>query len=621
MKNLTTLLLLTWIFNLNYAQRAEFIKDNYTKKEVYIPMRDGVRLFTAIYTPKDTSGVYPIMMVKTPYGIKPYGEKNFPEAIGPSFYLEKEKYIFVHQDTRGMFMSEGTMLQMTPHLPVKPDSSFVDNSTDTWDAVEWLIHHTNNNGKVGLWGISYRGFYASSGIIDAHPAIKCSSPQACIADWFVGDDVHHNGAFALLPSYNFAEVVDQVREPYFTDWLDVFDYPIRDAYNFFLQIGPLSDVNKNWFNSRVPGWDSIVMHPNYDSYWQERNILPHLKNIKPAVMVTGGLFDHENLYGSLRTYHSINEQGGADTRLILGPWIHGGWARTNGKSFGILNFGKSTSDFYQQIIELPFFNYHLKGKGSLNSLARAMVFSSGSNTWYAFNEWPPEDLKETTFYLNKDFLLGKQKSADKEMVYDSYVSDPAHPVPYTQVFHPMRLFYNKEYMVEDQRFAGSRPDVLSYQSEILTDSLTMMGPVKADLFISSTGSDYDIVVKLIDVYPDTLNRDYYDEPFTEKAGFQQLVRTEIFRVKYRKSYEYPEPITPNEIENIQINLNDVSHCFLPGHRIMVQIQSSMFPLYDRNPQIFMNIYEAKKEDYQKAEIRIYRSKEFPSSITVGILKK
>ncbi len=603
------------------AQRAEFIKDNYVKKEVYIPMRDGVRLFTAIYTPKDSNGPYPILMAKTPYGIKPYGEENFPEKIGPSFYLEKEKYIFVHQDARGMFMSEGDMLQMTPHLPVKPDSSFTDNSTDTYDAVDWLLQNTNNNGKVGLWGISYRGFYASSGIIDAHPAIACSSPQAPISDWFIGDDAHHHGAFCLLPTYLFYEVVCQPQKPYSKEWPEVFDYPIVDAYNFFLNLGPLSKVNEDFFENKVPSWDSIYMHPNYDDFWQRRNILPHLKDIKPAVLVTGGLFDHENLYGSLQTYHAINKQGENEIRLVLGPWNHGGWARTTGENFGILDFGESTSDVYQRTIETPFFNCHLKGMGNMKDIPNIKVFTTGSNKWLSFNTWPPENIEPTSYYLNKENTISGMSPDNSGEAFDAYLSDPNHPVPYTQVFHPTRLFYNKEYMVEDQRFASARPDVLTFQSEILKDTSTAMGPVSANLFISSTSSDYDIVVKIIDVYPDTIKKDYPKEASVETAGYQQLVRTEIFRAKYRNSYEFPEAIVPDKVQNIQIKLNDIAHSFLPGHRIMVQIQSSMFPLYDRNPQVFMNIYEAGKEDYQSATIKIYRSKDYSSSVKMGMLRE
>ncbi len=594
------------------AQGTDYIKKHYSKREVYITMRDGVRLFTAIYSPRDTSINYPIMIVKTPYGIKPYGKENYPETIGPSLYLAQEKYIFVYQDARGMFMSEGYMDQMTPHLFEKPDSTYVDNSSDTFDTVEWLLKNTNNNGKVGLWGISYRGFYASSGIINAHPAIVCSSPQAPIADWFIGDDLHHNGAFSLMSTFDFFEAVGQNREEPFTDWSPNFNFPVRDAYNFFLNLGPLYKVNSTYFENKVPVWDTLMAHPDYDEYWQKRNILPRLKNIKPAVLVTGGLFDHENLYGSLQTYKAIKENNDNNTRLVLGPWIHGGWARTTGESFGILEFGQSTSDFYQQSIETPFFNYYLKRKGLLDDLAPVSVFVTGINTWKQFKSWPPETTQAIDLYLNKDFSLTSSMPSVSGFVSDYYVSDPSHPVPYTQIFHPVRLFYNKEYMVEDQRFASARPDVLTYQSEILIDTMIFTGPVTTTLFVSSTSTDYDIIVKLIDVYPDTVKTEYFRETFTETAGYQLLIRAEILRVKYRSSYSNPEAVIPNKIEELTIHLNDISHAFLPNHCIMVQIQSSWFPLYDRNPQQFMNIYEASEDDFRKAEIRIYRSKEYPS---------
>ena len=612
------LLTLLLIPELIPAQGVDYLKNNYSKREVYITMRDGLKLFTAIYTPRDTSIKYPIIMVKTPYGIRPYGEENFPENIGPSVYLAEEKYIFVYQDARGMFMSEGYFDQMTPHLTVKPDSTYVDNSSDTFDTVEWLLKNTNNNGKVGLWGISYRGFYASSGIINAHPAIACSSPQAPIADWFVGDDIHHNGAFALLPSFDFFEIVGQDHNITFTNWPPVFNFPVRDAYNFFLNLTPLSTVNSVYFENKVSVWDTLIAHPDYDKYWQRRNILPHLQNIKPAMLVTAGLFDHENLYGSLQTYKAIIENNAADVRLVLGPWFHGGWARTKGDTFGILNFGQFTSDFYQREIEAPFFNYYLKRKGSLDELPSVNVFVTGANTWKQFDAWPPASLKKFNLFLDNDFSLSESIPDISGFISDSYTSDPEHPVPYTQVFHPVRVFYNKEYMAEDQRFASSRPDVLTYKSKIITDTMIFMGPVEATLYVSSNSTDYDLVVKIIDVYPDSINPKNSNITTTEIAGYQQLVRAEILRVKYRSSYSVPEPVIPQKIEKVNISLNDISHAFLPGHRIMVQIQSSWFPLFDRNPQKFMNIYEATEENFIKAEISIYRSKEYPSKVTLNL---
>ena len=609
---------LPFVFILLFICRPSFpqgtdIRDNYIKREVYITMRDGIRLFTAIYTPRDNTHAYPIMIVKTPYGIRPYGGDNFPERIGPSAYLEEEQYIFVHQDARGMFMSEGYMDQMTPYLPQKPDSSYTDNSSDIYDTVEWLLKNTKNNGKVGLWGISYRGFYASSGIIDAHPAIECSSPQAPIADWYIGDDMHHNGAFSLLPAFSFLDPVGRIQTTTYKDWLPVFQFPVRDAYNFFLNIGKLTEVNDRYFQNQVPFWDSIMVHADYDDYWQKRDIRPHLKNIRPAVLVTGGLFDQENWFGSLETYKAIKSNSDNDTRFTFGPWIHGGWARTTGENLGPVHFGQPTSDYYQKNIETPFFNYYLKNKGILNHQP-VKGFITGINTWQEYGSWPPANAKKVIYYMDNNFSLSAGKPSVTGEAADQYMSDPANPVPYTQVFHPVRLAYNKEYMTEDQRFASARPDVLSYQTEILIDTHILAGPVIANLFVSADVTDFDIVIKIIDVYPDADHTTYFSQTETEMAGYQQLVRGEILRMKYRHDPSRPEPFTPGKVEKVTLKLNDICHAFLPGHRIMIQIQSSWFPLYDRNPQQFMNIYQAGKDDYRKAMISIYHTPAYPSAI-------
>ena len=606
--------ILTFTIGSLSGQRTDFIKENYSKQEVRIPMRDGITLYAAIYSPRDTSATFPILMVKTPYGNMPYGNENYPEKIGPSNYLEQEKYIFVHVDARGTFMSEGKLMEMTPHLDTKPDSLNIDESSDTYDIVDWLIKHTNNNGNVGIWGISYRGFYASAGIIDAHPAIKCSSPQAPIANWFTGDDMHHHGAFSLLPGFAFFEAVGPLPDTLYNDWPSVKSMPVVDAYNFFLHSGSIDEMDEHYFNGNVPFWDSVVQHPNYDEFWQRRNILPHFKNIRPDVLLTGGLFDHENLYGSVQTYQAISKNSNNTTRIVLGPWIHGGWARTTGEELGLVKFGMPTSDYYQKNIELPFFNYYLKHKGNLDGLNIANVFMTGSNTWYSYDQWPPKHLKANQLYLKANNKLDSKLPDQSGLNYDEYISDPQHPVPYTQLFHPIRLFYNKEYMSEDQRFASARPDVLCFESEILEDTLTIIGPVKAKIFAAANTTDFDLIVKIIDVYPADTGTDHYRSPVTEMAGFQQLVRGEIFRVKYRNDYENPEPVVPGKVEEINIPLNDVFHAFLPGHKVMIQIQSTWFPLYNRNPQKFMNIYKAEEEDFQKATIQIYRSKNYPSQI-------
>ena len=601
------------------AQPPSEIKTAYTKTEYRIPMRDGIRLFTAVYTPKDTSQDYPVLMMRTPYNVGPYGTDAIPALLGPSKYLMDEKYIFVYQDVRGKFMSEGIFYNMTPYISDKKANNNVDNSTDTWDAVEWLLKNIrHHNGKVGLWGISYPGFYVSSGIIGTHPAIKCASPQAPIGDWFIGDDAHHNGAFALTMSFNFFEIFGIIPANLYQYYEPIKEYPVNDDYNFFLDLCPLNEVNQTYFNNRVPFWDSLVVHQNYDRFWQERNILPHLKNISCAVMTTGGWYDGEDLYGTVNTYQSIEKQNpGIYNILVMGPWIHGGWARTKGDSLGLISFAAGTSDYYQKEVELKFFNYFLKNKGSLD-LPEALVFETGTNTWHEYDKWPLKDSRNVSLYLEKNNVLQFSIPVLSGFHYDEYVSDPVRPVPYTSVFHSAKLFYNKEYMVEDQRFSSDRPDVVYYQSHTLKNDITVAGPLQADLYVSTSGTDADWIVKIIDVFPDTIVTIRPKTAYTEMAGYQMLVRGEIYRGKFRNSYVKPEPFVPGKIEKITIQLQDINHTFQKGHRIMIQVQSSWFPLFDRNPQKFMNIFEAGEKDFQKATQRIYHSSDYPSCITFRV---
>lgn len=601
--------------------QPQYAKENYTKKEYHVSMRDGIKLFTAVYSPKDTTRDYPFLILRTPYGIKPYGEDTFPAILGPSSYIMEEKFIFVYQDVRGKYMSEGRFDNMNPYIPEKKTEKDVDNSTDTYDLVEWLLKNVHfNNGKAGLWGISYPGFYAATGIVDAHPAIKCSNPQAPIADWYIGDDMHHNGAFALSMAYNFLEVFGLHPGTIYNTDIARKPYPVKDAYNFFLEIGRLDQVNKTWFGNKVSAWDSAMAHPDYDRFWQERNTLPHYKNIKPAVMTTGGWFDGEDLYGSLKTYQAIEKNNpGIFNILVMGPWIHGGWARTKGDSLGMISFDSPTSDYYLKEIELPFFTFHLKGNDH-PGLSEIYAFETGSNTWREYHSWPPENSSWKTLYLHEKNSLKFEKQVKSKAEYDEYVNNPEKPVPYTQVFYNSTLFYNKEYMVEDQRFASARPDVVSYSTEALENDLTVTGPVKVDMYITTTGTDADWVVKIIDVFPDTITSVRPRKAITEMAGFQMLVRGEILRGKYRKNPEKPEPFTPGKTELISVNLQDINHTFKKGHRIMLQVQSTWFPLFDRNPNKFMNIYEAEGKDFLKSTNRILRSKEYPSGISFRVLK-
>ena len=590
------------------AQENKFLEENYTKKEYRIEMRDGIKLFTAVYSPKDTSVKYPIIIWRTPYSIGPYGEDKFSVYRRYTWqHFIDEKYIIVFQDVRGRFMSEGDFVNMTPYIPEKKSKKDIDETTDTYDTVDWLVKNVpNNNGNVGLWGISYAGFYAAMAGIDAHPAVKAISPQAPIANWFSNDDWHHNGAFAVGSGFPFMHVFGVKREGLVQTWPEEFNFGTKDGYSFYLNLGPLRNINERYFHHEIPFWDDLMKHGTYDDFWKARNSLPHFNNVKPAVLVVGGWFDAENLYGALHTYSSIEEKNPENKNyLVMGPWIHGGWVRTEGSSLGDIRFGSETGDYYVKNIELPFFNYYLKGKGELH-LPEAYVFETGSNKWQEYDSWPPANIKNVSLYLNENNSLSFEAPMTGNG-FDEYISDPAKPVPYTS---KITLDYPKPYMVEDQRFAACRPDVLVYKTDVLENDFTFAGSATADLFVSTTGTDADWVVKLIDVFPaDSASTDsvVYSE-------YQMMVRGNILRGKFREGLETPKPFVPGKVTNIKFDLLDIDHTFKKGHRIMVQVQSSWFPLFDLNPQKFVDIYNAKEEDFQKATQRVYFSKQYPSRI-------
>lgn len=599
---------------------TEFIKANYDKQDVQIPMRDGVKLYATVYTPKDKSVTYPFLIKRTPYSAGPYYDE-FPDHLGPtgSNRFQEEKFIFVYQDVRGRFMSEGYFLNMTPACPHDdPKDNCVDESTDTYDTVEWLLNNIkNNNGKAGMWGISYPGFYAAASIINTHPALVASSPQAPIADWFIGDDFHHNGSFMLHDGFRFFSFFESPAKNPTDKWGDRPDFGSDDAYDFFLKLGPLSNANKNYFNHKIAFWDSMMNHPNYDEFWQRRNIIPHLKNITSSVMTVGGFFDAEDPYGAINIYREIEKNNpGITNTLVMGPWFHGGWVRSDGDFLNNVNFVNKTSVFYQENIDLPFFNYHLKGKGS-SDLPEVMAYATGSNKWHKLENWPPNSSLQEQYYFADNNRLSNTQPENLDGA-DQYVSDPANPVPYTQ---EKTFSRTREYMVEDQRFVDGREDVMVYQSEVLTEDVTFAGPIIANLFVSTTGSDADFIVKVIDVFPD-------DEPEWQTeadkympnklSGYHMMVRGESFRGRFRNSFETPEPFVPNEVTEVKMTMPDVFHTFKKGHRIKIHIQSSWFPLTDRNPQKYVpSIYEAKAEDFQKATITIHRSKQYPSNICVN----
>lgn len=618
MKNI--FLVLSIFFWLNSsAQDRDYIKNNFTKVDTLIPMRDGIRLYTVIYIPKDNTEKYPFLFERTPYSAGPYGDTNYARRIGPNPTLLKEKYIFVYQDVRGRYMSEGINLEVTPHISKKLNKKQVDESSDTFDTIEWLLKNiANNNGRVGMYGISYPGFYASAALPDAHPALKAVSPQAPVSDEFIGDDVNHNGAFFLMDNFNFMNYFGKERKGPVKDYGgQIFNVNSKDMYQFFLNLGPIKNTqSEKYFNNKTTIWNEYLQHDTYDNYWKSRNIRNHLKNISIPTLVVGGWFDAEDLFGALHTYEAI-EKGNAknNNRLVMGPWTHGAWAGASWDKYASNDFGSNTSKVYQDSIETTFFNFYLKDKGRFD-INEATVFETGSNKWRSFNTWPPENVSRISYYLNESGNLLVNKPVDVNS-FDEYISNPDKPVPYTNGIYGAR---NNDYMAEDQRFAAVRPDVLVYQTPVLSEDITLAGNILADLHVSITGTDADFVVKLIDVLPEN-EPNFKNAPRGfQMAGYQRLVRADVMRGKFRDSYENPKPFVPNKITNVSFDLNDVSHVFKKGHRIMIQIQSSWFPLVDRNPQKFMRIPEASESDYDNVAIKIYRDKNNSSRIILPVLK-
>ena len=618
------------------ATRAEepySVKANYTKYEYFVPMRDGVKLFTAVYVPKDDSQPYPILLTRTPYSCQPYGIDQYPGNLRPGLPFAKSGYIFVVQDVRGRWMSGGEFVNMRPHNPAKKSAKDVDESSDTYDTIDWLLKNVKgHNGKVGQTGISYPGFYTVCGMIDAHPAMKAVSPQAPVTDWFVGDDFHHNGCLFLPHCFNFMANFGKPRPEPTTKYPYLpFDHGMPDGYKFFLNMGPLKNADPKFLKGEVAFWNETMKHGSYDEFWKSRNIRAHVKDIKPAVLTVGGWFDAENLFGALETFKKAEANNPpANNHLVMGPWVHGGWAGGDGDRLGDARFNAKTGEFYRDKIEFPFFEYHLKGKGEAKH-PKAWVFETGTNVWRKYDAWPPKGAKPTPLYLRGNGALqnnpeGTSSTIDLNPV-DDFVSDPAKPVPY---FPKTVIGMAQEYMTADQRFAATRPDVLVYQTPVLTEDTTVAGAIEVELYVSTTGTDADWVVKLIDVYPDdfpdndpppaggTANRPA--RPEVRMGGYQQLVRGEPFRGKFRNGFDKPEPFKPGEVTKITFTMPDVLHTFRPGHRIMVQVQSSWFPLVDRNPQTFCDIYSASEGDFKKQTHKVYRTAEHPSRIVVRVVK-
>ena len=606
------------------------VQDHYTKSEYRIPMRDGVRLFTIVYAPKDTSQTYPFLINRTPYSVAPYGPDDYPTRVGPSEEFEKSGYIFVDQDVRGRYMSEGKFVEMRPEIDHPKSNKDIDESTDTYDTIDWLLKNVgDNNGKAGIWGISYPGFYTAAGMIHSHPALKAASPEAPMINLFEGDDSYHGGAFMLAANFGFYVYFKPQPEPtQGPQSFRGFDYGTEDGYQFYLYMGTLSNADALYFKTEPNVlWDDQAKHDTYDHYWKIRNLQPHLRDIHCAVLTVGGWFDAEDLEGPFRTYHSVQKNDpGIFNGLVEGPWVHGGWERYDGARLGRVTFGSDTGKFFREHILFPFFEQYLKDRSDAH-LPNVYAFETGTNVWKQYPSWPPANGTSKILYFRENGGLSFDPPAGPESAraFDQYISDPSHPVPF--VGYPA-LDVPQEYMDSDQRFAATRPDVLVYQTPPLEQDVTIAGPVSPRLFVSTSGTDSDFDVKLIDVYPETEpqnsprrenSRNDVGPPHVTMAGYEQLVRGEPFRGKFRKSFEKPEAFTPGKIEEIDFTMPDVNHTFRRGHRIMVQVQSSWFPLTDRNPQRFENIPDAKAADFRSATERIYRGKGQSSGIAVDVL--
>lgn len=593
-----------------------WLPEHYTKYEYRIPMRDGVRLFTRVYVPKDDSRSWPIVLTRTPYALKPYGEDNYGQASGSFETLAKDNFILVSQDVRGRFGSEGEFVHVRPFNPRKGPRD-TDESSDCWDTIDWLVKNVpGNNGKVGLLGISYPGFYTSMGMIDSHPALKAASPQAPIADWFMGDDVHHNGAFFLSQNFGFFYWFAQKAEDPLHESLTDFHFPTVDGYDFYLRMGALTNSDLKYFKGCSRSWTEFLKHSNYDEWWQARNVRPHLKNIQCAVMTVGGWFDAEDLFGALETYRWTERLNpGITNILVMGPWAHGEWGGGSGETLGPISFHGKTGEYFRQQIELLFFRHYLKGETN-PVLPEARMFETGTDRWRSFSAWPPTNAVARTLYFHQGGTLSFDPPTEAAGAFDEYVSDPAKPVPYTST---PSTGYPRAFPVEDQRFVRSRTDVLVYESEPLKEDLTVAGPIKAVLHVSTTGTDGDWVVKLIDGYPADYPNPEPNPADIKMGGYQQLVRGDVFRGRFRNSFEKPEAFTPGQVTQVGFTMPDILHTFRSGHRMIVQVQSSWFPLVDRNPQTFVVIPTAKPEDFRKATQRVYRAGSAASGLSVQIL--
>ena len=592
------------------------LRQIYDKREVMIPMRDGVRLFTAIYEPKDRSRKHPILMMRTPYSCEPYGDKFNRDLRSASNLYVKNNYILVYQDVRGRYKSEGEFVQVRPLNPEAKTGKGIDEATDTYDTIDWLLHNTYNNGNVGTWGISYDGFYATMTASSRHPALKAVSPQGPVTDWFRGDDRHHNGAFTFLQTTNFLPALEGRHQ----EKGIMREIVKNDVYTDFLALGTFKDADALVNDTTPTLWNMIKTHPNFDEFWQTRDARRSCYDLQPAILVVGGLFDSEDCYGAWNLYKAIREQSPAtDLYLAFGPWWHGGWKRADFQGFGNMYFGGSPSDFYLREIEYPFFRRYLEEEGE-GPAHRVSVFHTGKNEWEFGDAWPVRSVREVPIYLHEGGRISGEAPSETAS-FTEYISDMSRPVPYTA--NPTR-YRTKEYMIDDQRFATARPDVITFVSDTLTDSLTLAGPIEVELQVAIGSTDADFMVKLIDVFPENYTypeeaRKYVADPRYPMSGYQLMVRGELFRGRYREGFDSPKAFTPDSITPVKYTLYDVAHTFLPGHRLMIQVQSSWFPIIDRNPQKFIDTYHCSVEDFvMRMPVKVYHQKDAASRIVVRV---
>jgi len=594
---------------------ADYVKANYQKYEYQIPMRDGKKLFTSVYVPKDQSKKYPIMMDRTPYSVAPYGTDTYKGSLGPSSLFLHDGFIFVYQDVRGRWMSEGIFEEMTPEKEVHKTKNDVDEGTDTYDTIEWLIKNLpNNNGKVGVWGISYPGFFTTASLLSRHPALAAASPQAPMADLY-RDDAFHNGAFMLVANFGFY--------PGFTNRQDDkptqrrggrLNYGTADGYAFYLRMGSVKNSNDKYYKDTIRLWNEMLDHPNYDQHWKDRNVLYHLHDIKTPTLVTGGWYDAEDLYGAINTYKTlVKANPNTPVYFTMGPWVHGGWSHGDGDHLGDVSFGGPTGPFYREKIEFAFFSHYLKGTDM--DIPKIAAFETGVNEWKKYNVWPPKEAEEKNLYLLQDGRLSFEAPTSADS-FDEFTSDPSKPVPF---YNGITMDMQREYMTGDQRFASRRPDVLTYQTDVLDHDVTLAGNIWADLKVAITGTDADWVVKVVDVYPDSARNNQFTAKGTYMSNYEQMVRSEAMRGKFRNGFDKPEAFVPGKVTPVNFELQDVLHTFKKGHRIMVQVQSTWFPLIDRNTQQFQDIMKAKDTDFKKETHKVYTSKKHPSFLKVRVM--